>query len=185
MGGMEHHPYWHLGTSAMGSVTTHAHEAAHGWYGNGVRMLCWEDFVLSEGTVSYLTARAIEAAQGEESAEQVWTSYQQRLTNLQNSNLNKIAWPAGCNELDIINDGLFGAAPYMRGAFFYRALERRIGRELLDRVLANFYIEHVGKATTMQALLDAVKAESGYDPQECALQWLRSEALPENDTCSE
>src|SRR5439155_6115404 len=53
-GGMEHHPFWHISNGSLGDAETHAHEAAHGWFGDGVRIACWEDLTLSEGTVSYL-----------------------------------------------------------------------------------------------------------------------------------
>ena len=43
----------------MNDEVTHAHEAAHGWFGDGIRLACWEDFVLSEGTVSYLSAHVL------------------------------------------------------------------------------------------------------------------------------
>ena len=56
-GGMEHHPRWHVSSSSLDSQETNVHEAAHGWFGDGIRIGCWEDFVLSEGTVSYLAAR--------------------------------------------------------------------------------------------------------------------------------
>ncbi|HLU67370.1 MAG TPA: M1 family aminopeptidase, partial [Kofleriaceae bacterium] len=58
-GGMEHHPFWHVSSGSLHSEEVNAHEAAHGWYGNGVRIACWEDFVLSEGTVTYMAARAL------------------------------------------------------------------------------------------------------------------------------
>ena len=54
---MEHHPQWHVDDSSFGSQETQAHEASHGWYGDGIRLACWEDFVLSEGTVTYLAGR--------------------------------------------------------------------------------------------------------------------------------
>jgi aminopeptidase N len=41
----------------MGREVDQVHEAAHGWFGDGVRLRCWEDFVLSEGTASHLDAR--------------------------------------------------------------------------------------------------------------------------------
>src|SRR5262249_50956619 len=78
-GGMEHHPLWHIAEAAMGDPWVHAHEAAHGWFGNGVRIACWEDFTLSEGTVSYLEARAIAAIYGAAEGQKVWDQYQQRL----------------------------------------------------------------------------------------------------------
>ena len=49
-----------------------AHEAAHGWFGNGVRLRCWEDFVLSEGTASYLAARVLEEVAGPAVSEPIW-----------------------------------------------------------------------------------------------------------------
>jgi hypothetical protein len=60
-GGMEHHPFWHLDSWGMDNPESQFHEAAHGWFGNGVRMRCWEDFAFSEGNVNYWAARALEA----------------------------------------------------------------------------------------------------------------------------
>src|SRR5262249_20747325 len=40
-GGMEHHPYWHVAKDAMDDEETHAHEAAHGWFGDAIRLRCW------------------------------------------------------------------------------------------------------------------------------------------------
>src|SRR5256885_5389893 len=34
-GGMEHHPYWHISDTAFSDESVHAHEAAHGWFGDG------------------------------------------------------------------------------------------------------------------------------------------------------
>ncbi|MBT8495786.1 MAG: peptidase M1 [Deltaproteobacteria bacterium] len=178
-GGMEHHPLWHVGTAAMGDEETHAHEAAHGWYGNGVRIECWEDFVLSEGTVSYLTARSIEVVRGTIAGDAVWEGYRGRLASVADG----LAWPQGCGQIDIIDDGLFSSAPYMKGAFFFKSLAAKIGAETLDAILADFYRDHVGGAAAFQELLDFVEAETGYDPDSCADSWLRAEALPESEVC--
>src|SRR5262249_37094084 len=59
-GGMEHHPRWHVASAALSDEVTNVHESAHGWFGDGIRIGCWEDFVLSEGTVSYLAGRALD-----------------------------------------------------------------------------------------------------------------------------
>ena len=37
-GGMEHHPYWHVGKNDFKDEVTHVHEAVHGWFGDGVRI---------------------------------------------------------------------------------------------------------------------------------------------------
>src|SRR6185503_12144010 len=103
-GGMEHHPFFHVAKDAFADPVVHAHEAAHGWFGDGVRIRCWEDFVLSEGTVSYLAAHALLDVLKETD---VWMSYQMRLDDAQANETLKIAWPDGCNQIDIIKDGLF------------------------------------------------------------------------------
>ena len=182
LGGMEHHPFWHVSSSSMGDESVHVHEAAHGWFGNGVRIACWEDFVLSEGTVSYLTARAVAAITG--SADAVWSSYQARLDNaMAASETLKIAWPPSCGAVDILDDGLFSSIPYMKGAFFFRALEERVGAAALDEALRRFTDERVGTAAGMQDLLDTIARVTSYDPTACAEAWLRSEAVPMATSC--
>jgi len=180
LGGMEHHPFWHVATGAMASQEVHAHEAAHGWYGDGVRIACWEDFVLSEGTVSYLAARSLEAVAGTTVSDAIWLSYSRRLSRV----TMLPAWPDSCNQIDILGDNLFTDAPYMKGAYFYLALERKIGRPALDAALSSFYMSHVGKAARMQDLLDHIASETGYDPTACAVSWLRTMPPPATDsTC--
>ncbi|MEW8546404.1 MAG: M1 family aminopeptidase [Candidatus Thiodiazotropha endolucinida] len=183
-GGMEHHPFWHIAGESLNDPVVHAHEASHGWFGNGVRIGCWEDFVLSEGIASYLAARALNEVAGEEYGNQIWQSYESRLDLLQNSNENKIAWPEGCNEIDILEDGLFGIAPYMKGAFFMRHIEATLGRDVFDRLLRDFYNANAGRTANMQMLLSMIKEIGDYDPTACAEAWLRMVTVPDTDTCT-
>ncbi|GAB5544728.1 MAG: hypothetical protein SangKO_044880 [Sandaracinaceae bacterium] len=183
-GGMEHHPFWHVGTASMDDFETHAHEAAHGWYGNGVRIACWEDFVLSEGVTTYLAARAVEAAAGEAEAAAVWEEYREELdATLADPDVPHIAWPEGCGEVDLIEDAYWTSIPYMKGALFFRALERRIGRPALDTALRDFYLARRGTAARFADLLDAIASGSGYDPLPCAEAWLQQDALPSSEAC--
>jgi aminopeptidase N len=178
-GGMEHHPYWHVATGALGDAEVHAHEAAHGWFGNGVRIACWEDFVLSEGVTSYLAARALEHAGGAEAGTAVWAAYRTRLESAVASG-DTIALPdATCDEIDIAASPLWSNIPYMKGAFFLRAVESAVGRSALDAALRAFYTEHVGRAARMQDLLDTIETETGLDPGALADDWLRSLGIPE------
>ncbi len=170
-GGMEHHPLWHIGVAAVGDALTHMHEAAHGWFGDGVRIGCWEDFVLSEGTVNYLASRAMGAVAGDAAEAGVWLRY-----NADTRGYGTLAWPEGCHQVDILRDHLFTATPYMRGANFYRALERRITRPVLDAVLRRFVAEHRGSSARMTDMLALVRTVSGYDPTACARSWLRPSA---------
>jgi aminopeptidase N len=179
-GGMEHHPYWHISSSSLNDPVTHVHESAHGWFGDGVRIACWEDFVLSEGTVSYLAARGIEATQGQTAGDNVWAGYQTQLSQLTGTEL---VYPDGCDTHDVLTSGLFSNAPYMRGAFFYRAVAQKIGETQLDHVLASFYAKHRGQAAHMSDMLDEIKTVSGYDPTACAQAWLKAPTVPAPGPC--
>jgi len=176
-GGMEHHPYWHITTSEMDLPMTHVHEAVHGWFGTGVRMQCWEDFVLSEGTTSYLAARALGAVTDPATEDAVWADYRDTLDyTLEDEDI--IAWPSTCGKVDILKGGLFSNIVYMKGAFFWKAVADEITPEVLDSVLARFYEAHVGTATTMGALVTAVEEDTGFDTGPLVKHWLHSKGNP-------
>ena len=181
-GGMEHHPFWHVSSGSLYSEEVNAHEAAHGWYGNGVRIECWEDFVLSEGTVTYMAARAL----GEQGVD-IWGDYACQLRSYCTSETsNTIALPDGCNSIDILEHPLWSGVPYMKGAYFFRAVAELVGAEQLDAVLAAFYQEHVGGAARMQDLLDALAAAHPDDAEAIealADGWLRQLECPETPAC--
>lgn len=178
-GGMEHHPMWHVAKSSFNSEETQVHEASHGWYGDGIRIKCWEDFVLSEGTVTYLAGRALEQVAPTVGAT-VWSGYANELAGIDGADP---VWPTGCNEIDILADNLYTNAPYIRGAFFYRAVADRVGAELLDEALATFYADHAGTAATMEDMLATIKTVTKFDAASCANSWLRSTTKPAPGPC--
>lgn len=177
-GGMEHHPFFHVARPSMANPVTQAHEAAHGWFGDGVRISCWEDFVLSEGVATYLAARAIGAVDGAAAEARVWEGYEVDLRNSV-SRGDTEAWPTGCGEIDIAVHPVFSIVPYMKGAFFMRAVEAVVGAEALDAVLAAFYRRHGGaEAATMGMLLAEIEAQTAFDPSELSAAWLRGLGIP-------
>ncbi len=177
LGGMEHHPLFHVAVGAMDNREFQAHEAAHGWYGNGVRIACWEDFVLSEGVTQYLTVRAIEDAEGVVVAEALWDTLQTRLASAVASGDTE-AYPQGCNQIDILIDPLWSRIPYEKGAFFLRAVEQRVGRGPLDLALAKFYADNLGQARHMSDLLDLIETETGADIDDLVAAWLQGLGVP-------
>ena len=178
-GGMEHHPLWHVGSFSMGDATLHIHEAAHGWFGNGVRMQCWEDFVLSEGSANYLAARAIEATYGAASAANVWANYEAYLSfYVRYPFMDTIAWPDGCNQIDLLHHPLWSNVPYIKGALFLRAVEQRVGRAALDQAMAVFYLWHVGKAATMGDLVETVEWLTSTELDDLVDGWLKHLGAP-------
>ncbi len=162
-GGMEHHPYFHVAKDAMSDEVTQAHEAAHGWFGDGSRLKCWEDFVLSEGTTSYLSARALSKVVPAMET-QIWADYQEEL-DAAVAEGGSPAWPCGCNQIDIVEDKLFTNLPYMQGAFFYKEVADRVGADVLDGVIGRFYKKYKNKPAGMQDMVNAIKAETGFDPK--------------------
>jgi len=179
-GGMEHHPFWHVGADSLDDEVTSVHEAAHGWFGDGIRIACWEDFVLSEGTVSYLAARSLESVAGQTKGDAVWKEYALELKMVKDG---QPVWMDGCNQHDILKDHLFTNAPYMRGAFFYRGVAQKVGADKLDHALGAFYQKYQGKAAHMSDMLDTIKADTGYDAAACAKTWLKDAAVPAPGPC--
>lgn len=167
-GGMEHHPMSHIASSAIGDEETNVHEAAHGWFGDGIRIGCWEDFVLSEGTVSYLAARALDVVAPTVGAT-TWQTYTNELHAIAASDP---VWPQSCGVVDVVNDNLFTNAPYMRGAFFYKAVADRYGADKVDMALHAFFQAHGGGTGHMSEMIDALNNATGADVSACAQTWL-------------
>ncbi len=179
-GGMEHHPYSHIGTFDMNDEEVHAHEAGHGWFGDGVRIACWEDFVLSEGTTTYIAARSMEQVGGGD----LWAYYVDDFLEpiCQGAGVNTVILPTTCNKIDFVNNDLWSLATYMKGACFYEDVADLIGPAELDTVIGDFYRDNVNTAARMTDMLDAIYAHTSPADQ-AALQtledeWLRTKACP-------
>jgi len=172
--GMEHHPYWHVRPDNMQYPYYHFHEAAHGWFGNGVRLACWEDLVLSEGAATYLGFRGLELAFEVPQAQmdQIWAGLaDDELVEAQ-------AWPEGCGDVGVVDTLGVHSQHYYRGAFFLRAVEREVGRATFDAVLGTFFQQRVGTAASMQDLIDTIEAETGFDAEPLTQAWLRDLPIP-------
>jgi aminopeptidase N len=178
-GGMEHHPYFHVATDAMSDEETHAHEAAHGWFGDGVRIACWEDFVLSEGTATYLAAHALERVGGPN----LWPGYVSILDGIcSGADINTVALPETCGEIDLITDDLWSSVPYQKGACFLEDAGDLIGTGALDEALADFFQARAGQAARMRDLVDAIKSKAG-DAKKAQIdvlvtEWLLTKECP-------
>lgn len=186
-GGMEHHPFVHVGKFDFNDEEAQVHEAGHGWFGDGVRLACWEDFVLSEGTTTYIAAHALEQVDGPNE----WDYYvDDFLTPICEGNspdptlVNTIVLPDTCNEIDFVHDDLWSITPYMKGACFYEEVADLIGQDALDRTLSEFYSTHVGGAARMQDMIDLIEARADPADQPAiealVTDWLLSYDCPEN-----
>ena len=177
VGGMEHHPYWHVASGAFSDPYVHAHEAAHGWFGNGVRIACWEDFVLSEGLASYLAARAVAEVGGPQAEAAIWNEYDRRL-DAAIARGDTTAWIPDTCEIEIENHPLWSSIPYMKGAFFLRTVAARAGTGPLDAAIRSFYLVNRETATTMAAFIAHLESELRLDLHPEVTGWLRSLGRP-------
>ncbi len=173
-GGMEHHPFWHVSSGSLDSEEVNAHEAAHGWYGDGVRIACWEDFVLSEGVVTYMAARALS-----EVGVDLWPDYDCELKAICNGAENTTALLDSCGEIDLINHDLWSNAPYQKGAQYFREVAGLLGEAELDAALSEFYQAHVGGSARMRELVELLKSKGQSQAiEELTVAWLETEACP-------
>ena len=132
---------------------------------------------MSEGTVTYLAAVALGEVDGPDAEAAAWADYDFKLHQTVDLN-DHLAWPDSCDEVDVKED-LMSWIPYMKGAFFYKAVEDEVGREALLGALGVFYQAHVGQAAGMQDVIDTIHAETGFDPTPLSTAWLRSMGIPE------
>lgn len=179
-GGIEHHPLAHVATFDIGNAETQVHEAAHGWFGASVRLACWEDYVLSEGTVTWLTARALARVADLD----LWPYYTEDLLapicagELENTRVH----PEGCTVVDPTYDSLGGLAAYMKGACFFAEVGERMGRDEVLAVVAQFYVDHAQEAATLDGMIDRLAEAAGTTlaptVRRLADEWLHDQACP-------
>ena len=171
IGGMEHHPYWHVVEGLFADPVVHSHEATHGWFGNGVRIACWEDLVLSEGVAQYMTARAFSSTGGDEAMNAQFEFYL-FLTDmlLDDDRPDFAAWrPDSCDQAIE-----FDWVPYFKGPLFFHAIAQRTSFEQVDAALASFFEAHKGTAKRLQDLIDHIERELEIDVTEEVDGWLLS-----------
>jgi hypothetical protein len=161
-GGMEHHPVWYVE-----DIESDAHEAGHGWFGNGVRIRCWEDLVLSEGVTEYLAIRVRRALAG------MNYGYQNHLASADgpkpHPGSNKAWYPDTC-DVRSAYDAL--DTVYSQGSGFMMELATLHGEAALDGVISEFYMQHKGTAARFQDFLDFVAQRSSVDVNALAAKWL-------------
>ncbi|HHO51779.1 MAG TPA: peptidase M1 [Deltaproteobacteria bacterium] len=177
-GGAEHHPYWHVSDTALSEPGNHAKEAAHGWFGNGVRLGCWEDLVLSDGVASYLAAHAVE----ELGLYDPWPLYGDWIADIcSDPDSNTVAMPSGCSGAVNPDAPLWSAVPHVKGTCFLEDVGDLIGIEQLDQTLAAFYEEYRGRPAQVDHLLLVLKDLNRDHTDALDLlieEWLTTEACP-------
>jgi len=180
-GGIEHHPMVHVATFSFSDPEVQVHEAAHAWTGDHLRIACWEDLVLSEGTTTWLAARALAAADGTD----LWPLYvDEFLVPLcADPEFDTVTLPdQTCGQIDLTTHPLGGGAPYFKGACFFEEVGDLLGPARLEAAVGRFVRARGGGAARMQDLIDhlADEATAAERPGlDAAVQdWLRAPRCP-------
>ena len=123
-------------------VSVVAHELAHSWSGNLVTNNTWNDFWLNEGFTVYFEERIMEELEGKEVSD-ILASIE--FYDLQNEliRIKSSPYPEDSRlYLDLKKrnpDDAMTAIAYVKGAFFLKTLEQKVGRLKFDKFLISYF----------------------------------------------
>ncbi|MBN2496594.1 MAG: hypothetical protein JXR96_18540 [Deltaproteobacteria bacterium] len=149
-----------------------AHEFSHGWWGGQVPSAPeassrgqWSE-TLAEYTCSLVLdeAKALEKRKS-------WSEGYARLP----AKIEKPMMEVGTRSA---HWGLHHGVTYQRGALVMTALEDRLGREAMKKLLRAFIRERSGKQSTWRDFLACLTEESGREKAEWLLHWLETKGAP-------
>lgn len=188
-GGMENprltfaNPTLLAGDQSMVSVV--AHELAHSWSGNLVTNATWNDFWMNEGFTVYFENRIMEAIYGKEIADIHAYIERQDLTatleDMENGNHPEDTHLKLQLDDRDPDEGLTDIA-YVKGAFFLRTLEQKVGRKKFDAFLKQYFTSHAFETISTEEfvvylreeLLKPNKIEFNVD------EWIYQPGVPDN-----
>ena len=166
-------------------VSVIAHELAHSWSGNLVTNQTWNDFWLNEGFTVYFENRIMEKIYGKEIADILAIIEFQELEE-ELERIKKSKHPEDSKlYLDLENrnpdDGMTDIA-YVKGAFFLKTLEEKVGRRKMDQFLKNYFNHFAFQTNSTNLFVDFLnknllaKNQVKFNTEE----WIFNEGLPKN-----
>lgn len=166
-------------------VSVIAHELAHSWSGNLVTNATWNDFWLNEGFTVYIENRIMEELEGPAVADMLALIEFQELQ----SEMSEIAagkYPEDTRlklalEGRSPDDGMTSVA-YVKGAFFLKTLEKKVGRKKMDSFLQAYFKQFAFKTITtedFEAFLNKELLQNGKIAFN-TMEWLYEPGLPKN-----
>lgn len=166
-------------------VSVIAHELAHSWSGNLVTNATWNDFWLNEGFTVYFENRIMEKLYGKETADILALIEFQDLT-VALEDMTSGEHPEDTHlklELDHRSpDEGMTDIPYVKGAYFLRTLEQKVGRSKMDAFLEKYFTEFAFKTITT-ADFETYLTENLLKPNKIDFntkEWIYKDGLPDN-----
>jgi aminopeptidase N len=166
-------------------VSVIAHELAHSWSGNLVTNNTWNDFWLNEGFTVYFENRIMEKLYGKEIADILAIIEFQELED-EIDQIRKSEHPNDSKLfLDLKNrnpdDGMTDIA-YVKGAFFLKTLEEKVGRKQMDIFLKKYFQHFAFKTINSKTFVNYLNEQllSKNNIQFNTEEWIYKKGLPKN-----
>ncbi|MBL8909996.1 MAG: hypothetical protein JNM17_04740, partial [Archangium sp.] len=152
---------------------TAAHEVAHHWFGDNVRIKDWNDFWMSEGFTNYATYRFFRASQGEEKYGQLLDRAKLELRDALETNPHALSAPKHTD----VNE-IFDSVPYEMGPWMLRMMEAKIGTPKMDSLLKDWFQANRQKTVTTDQFVKFAKEKTGTDFSSFFKEWNSLTAVP-------
>ncbi len=166
-------------------VSVVAHELAHSWSGNLVTNATWNDFWLNEGFTVYFENRIMEALYGKEIADihafierQDLSATLEDMENGKHPEDTQLKLHLDARDPD---EGLTDIA-YVKGAFFLRTLEKKVGRKKFDAFLKQYFKSHAFQTISTESFVEYLRAEL-LEPNKIEFnvdEWIYQPGIPDN-----
>lgn len=166
-------------------VSVIAHELAHSWSGNLVTNSSWDDFWLNEGFTVYIENRIMEELEGEEVANMLSLIEFQELQR-EMDHISASSFPED-SQLKLAlkgrnpDEGMTSVA-YVKGAYFLKTLENRVGKSNFDIFLRRYFREFAFQTITTEEFEDFLNKRL-LNPMRIRFntkEWLYKPGLPSN-----
>lgn len=145
-----------------------AHEIAHQWFGNYVRLDDWSDIWLKEGLATFSELLWVEHSFG-------LTRYSQQIAAIYGVLAED---PDDHPPAEPERDEMYSGSVYWRGAFTLVALRDLAGDGPLFELLRVWIETYGGGTATTADFLDMVDARLGTEASELATAWLTDPSIP-------
>jgi aminopeptidase N len=166
-------------------VSVIAHELAHSWSGNLVTNASWNDFWLNEGFTVYFENRIMEEVYGKEIADMLalieFQELEKSINEMMTSGREKDTHlKLELNDRDP-DEGMTDIA-YVKGAFFLKTIEEKVGREKFDEFLRAYFNAYQFETLTTEEFVTylnenlIVKENVDFNIDE----WVYGEGIPDN-----
>lgn len=153
-----------------------AHEVAHHWFGDNLRIASWPHFWMSEGFTDYSTWRYFRHAEGEAKYRSLLKTGRAAVKSQLASDPHPLRPPDATDIHDV-----FDSIPYEMGAWMLRMMEVKVGTAKFDEMLGAWYRENRFQAVTTEAFLDFASDRTGEDLHAFFDAWNGITELPRFD----